>query len=344
MYGKSLQILPMKSAKLPKGKEYMKDEICNSGEYFGQLKKDGYWYVYEKDSDGESFLFSRVVGVNGYLAEKSANVPHIINFLSQRVPNGTIIIGEIYYPNKTSKDVTSIMGCLSDKAIERQNGEHGLIHFYMHDILMWAKVNYVENKYSNFKRYTKLEEKVYEFNLIEESFMEFADGVFVDLNDAVDASFENGEEGMILKKKTGLYCPDKKPAWNWIKFKIEDEHDVICMGYELPKVDYEGTELETWKYFIDGKPVTKSHYNGWIGALNIGVYKDGELVSIGTVSSGITDELCEEIKVNPNKYIGKPLAVKCMMVGDAALRHPAIDRWRLDDINPSECTWEKIFK
>ena len=53
---------------------------------------------------------------NNDIAEKSENVPHIMEIMD-RVPVGTIIIGEIYYPGKRSKDVTPIMGSLPDKAL-----------------------------------------------------------------------------------------------------------------------------------------------------------------------------------------------------------------------------------
>ena len=104
--------------------------ICASGDYFAQLKKDGYWYMFEK-TEHYSYLFSRTTSaVSGTLAEKSANVPHIMDIMNH-LPENTIIIGEIYYPGKSSKDVTPIMGSLPEKAIERQNGSYGFLHYYM---------------------------------------------------------------------------------------------------------------------------------------------------------------------------------------------------------------------
>ena len=80
------------------------------------------------------YLFSRnVSATTGILTEKLANVPHIQEAL-KILPCGTILIGEIYYPGKTSKDVTKIMGCLAPEAIRRQQTS-GLIHFYLHDII-----------------------------------------------------------------------------------------------------------------------------------------------------------------------------------------------------------------
>ena len=92
---KPLCIEPMKINKIPEGKEGSFPAICASGEYFAQLKKDGYWYQYEKTDEG-AYLWSRTVSkVTGTLAEKGANVPHIMSALDV-LPAGTIIIGEIY--------------------------------------------------------------------------------------------------------------------------------------------------------------------------------------------------------------------------------------------------------
>ena len=97
MYPEALIIEPMKINKIPDGKEHMFPSLCESGEYFAQLKKDGYWYMYEK-TENYAYLFSRTTSaVTGTLAEKSANVPHIMEVLNL-LPAGTILIGEIYYP------------------------------------------------------------------------------------------------------------------------------------------------------------------------------------------------------------------------------------------------------
>ena len=51
------------------------------------------------------------------------------------MPNGTVLLGEIYLPsNEKSKAVTTILGCLKDKALMRQDkGEK--LHFYIFDCL-----------------------------------------------------------------------------------------------------------------------------------------------------------------------------------------------------------------
>lgn len=361
-----LMIPPMKIWQLPKDKKHLKDKVCNSGEYFGQIKKDGYWYMFEKSSSGKCYLFSRVISKDtGLLTEKSKNVPHIIEYLDSKLPNGTILIGEIYYPNKTSKDVTKIMGCLPDKAIERQNKEYGKVHYYIFDVLYYSNNSALE--LTNLQRYILLKDIAHTHNLYDNEYIEIAESYFTDLSYRIDKSIEDGEEGMVLKKKDAYYVPDKRPAWNMIKFKIEDEYDVICTGFTKPEKVYKGDEISSWQYWLDeetGKiidpnempiipsckedmlyrytPITKPYYKGWVGGLEIGVFKDGEIMNIGRVSSGLSDEVLEDIKHNPNKYLNKPIKVKAMMAYEESLRHPVFIGLR-DDINIEDCTYEKIF-
>ncbi len=50
-----------------------------------------------------------------------------------------------------------------------------------------------------------------------------------------------------------------------------------------------------------------------------------------------------DIKLNPDKYMGKPFEIGAMSVDKSKLRHPRILRWR-DDIDVLDCTYDKIFK
>src|SRR5574344_767913 len=61
-------IQAMKIWKLPDGKENMFPQVCNSGDYFAELKKDGYWYQFEK-TEHYSYLFKSCQGTP-YPAER----------------------------------------------------------------------------------------------------------------------------------------------------------------------------------------------------------------------------------------------------------------------------------
>lgn len=356
---------------LPKGKEHLLAEKCSSGEYFGQIKKDGFWYQFNRTAN-HSYLFSRNESRDtGLLTEKIGNVPHIKKAL-EVLPKDTIIIGEIYVPGGTSKDTTRIMGCLPATAIKRQK-EEGLIHYYIHDIIAFNGVSMLSMP--AMKRYEVLVKVVDTFKLLENDFIELAMAYSDNLFERIGTALENGEEGMVLKHKTAPYTPGKKPAWSAIKCKQVDYADVVCMGFEDATKEYDGKELDTWQYWeieqesslgkgdwkryklVNGVqecikspmfrtiPVTKPYYYGWKTSIIIGAYNEkGELKKIGTVSSGLTDDMKKKITENPDEYIGEVLMVQCMQKDNDAqtLRHPIFKGFRVDK-NAKECTLEEIF-
>lgn len=380
-----LCIDPMKINKIPEGKEDLFPSICASGQYFAQLKKDGYWYQYERQED-RNYLWSRTTSkVTGTLAEKGDNVPHIMEALSH-LPVGTVLIGEIYYPGKRSKDVTPIMGSLPEKAIERQEGEYGWLHYYIHDIIYYNGVNLMN--YGAWVRYKILEKvwykyMLYDYTIDSEQFLELAEIVEDNIQEACAAALAAGEEGMVLKKKTAPYTPGKRPVWDTIKIKKTDTCDAVVMGTEPATKMYDGkmdvqinglgADAKSWLYWIiehreeepwgpewklyevlkpgnikvvhgvDYRtiPVTKAYYFGWPTAIRIGAYNDeGNIVSIGTVSSGLSDT----DKSNLASYVGKVCELAGMEKDLEAhtLRHFHFIRLRPDK-NPQECLINEIF-
>ncbi len=358
-------IMPMKVWKLPDGKENMFPEVCNSGNYFAQLKKDGYWYQFEKTANG-THLFSRTVSKKtGLLSDKIDSVPHINSALAT-LPEGTILIGEIYYPNGTSKNVTRIMGCLAPEAIKRQSTE-GEIHYYIHDIIKYKGVDLCG--IGAFHRYQVLQ-RVWEVHQLSNfSFLELAVAITDNIQEATAEALSNNEEGMVLKRKAAAYTPDKRPAWDTIKIKKMDFLDVVCMGFIDATINYTGKELENWPYWWDpdlnrryeiGRyykeycteevcmfyiPVTKGHYYGWKTAIRIGAYdSNGNLKEIGTIASGLTDELREDFAKNPEKYLGLVCSVQCMEKDskEQTLRHAFFKGFRPDK-EKKDCLLSEIF-
>ena len=342
---------------LPKGKENKLQEMCENGDYFAQIKKDGFWYQFVK-GENTSYLFSRNTSVaTGLLTEKIANVPHIEKALSV-LPKDTILVGEIYVPGGTSKDTTRIMGCLPEEAIKRQENE-GLVHYYVHDIIAFNGMNLMELGAE--KRYGILKGLFDNFYLANNSFIELAEKYDDNIFELIGKALESGEEGMVLKKKDYAYVPGKKPAWSAIKCKKVDYADVVCMGFEDATKEYDGKEIETWEYWENKEtgekligqyygnssliPVTKPYFKGWKTSIRIGAFdKNGVLKEIGTCSSGITDELREDFALNPDKYIGQTMMVQCMEKFSEAktLRHPIFKGFRIDK-DARECTLEEVF-
>lgn len=335
---------------------------CEDGTWFAQLKKDGAFYMYVKGLGGENYLFGRTISKKtGLLTEKSANVPHIIEAFHD-IPNGTILIGEIYYPGKTSKDVTSIMGCLAPKAIERQNGTYGAIHYYVYDCLGYNGTSLLN--YDNWTRYQVLQ-AIWKHDIVEGSVIpwtvELAAAVDEEIYASIGKALAAGEEGMVVKKKTALYEPGKRPM-TMLKAKQVDYIDAVIIGFKDPEIKYTGKEIETWQYWIDENfmnpkpigfhygepdaiPVTKHYYYGWYNAIEIGAYDEKENIhSIGTIASGLTDFMREDMSLHPDKYLNKVVKIQCMMKDnkEKTLRHGFLISIR-EDKDSKDCKLKDIF-
>lgn len=365
----NLMIEPMLIWKLPAGKESMLSEVCSNGEYFLEEKIDGAFYQFVK-TENHSYLFGRTVSkLSGILTEKSDNVPHLKEALSC-LPAGTILIGEIYVPGGTSKDTVSIMGCLPALAIKRQEKEP--IHYYVHDIIAYDTVNLIDSPAD--LRYKILSAIWEKHNLNQYSFLRLATRIDEDMEAEISRILKSGGEGVVLKKKDYPYTPGKRPAWSTIKVKQMDSIDLICTGFCDATKEYTGKELATWEYWEergeqsqDGeytwllsegryyedylhnphiyRPVTKPYFLGWKTAIRIGAYNDkGELVDLGTVSSGLTDDNKREMTENPDLWLGHVVALDCMQIDkkEHTLRHPVF-KCKREDKDAKDCVISEIF-
>ena len=361
-----LMIQPMLIWTLPANKKDKLSEICASGEYFAEEKIDGALYQFCRTDKG-NYLFGRTVSVkNGLLTNKIDNVPHIDSALSC-LPCGTVIIGEIYIPGGTSKNVTSIMGCLPAEAIKRQD-KQGKIKYYLHDMIFYNGEDM--QSWGAEARYQKLVEAWNEFHLEQFDFLRLAESFDTDIEERLSQILAAGGEGIVLKKKDAPYSEGKRPAWATIKCKQMDTIDLVCTRAIEATKEYTGKELETWPYWQERserdqngeytwlssegqyyedylhnphiyRPVTKPYFYGWKTAIGIGAYDDeGNLKEIGTVSSGLTDEM----RAHLDDYVGKVVALQCMSIDrkEKTLRHPIVKAWR-DDKNAAECKLSEVF-
>lgn len=353
----SLMYPSMLCWKLPPNKVNMLSEICSKGDYFLQEKIDGIWYQFVK-TENFSYLFGRNVSKksNGVLTEKSKNIPHIVNAFSV-LPANTIIIGEIYVPGGTSRDATRIMGCLPEEAIKRQE-EEGLVKYYCHDIIFYDGVNLLqveaERRYDILKAIWRL----HSFDSYD--FLRLAVKVETDLEETLSRILREGGEGVVLKKKTAPYSPDKRPAWHTIKVKQMDSIDLVITRTIEPTKEYTGKDIKTWPYWENEEgvlsaechyndegwiAVTKPYYLGWHTALGIGAYdENGDLIELGTVSSGLTDSDRKAMSKTPESYVGSVCSIDCMSIDKEGhtLRHPVFKEMRPDK-NPRECQINEIF-
>ena len=348
--------------KLPAGKENMMSEVCENGQYFAEEKLDGAWYQFTKGTSGEKYLFGRTISkVTGLMTEKGGNVPHILSAFDC-LPNGTALIGEIYYPGCTAKDTVTIMGCLPLEAIKMQyyTTGRGPIHYYVHDIIFYDGVNLMST--GAWDRYRILKAIWEKHDLGKYDYLRLAEVVERDIEDEVSRILKSGGEGMVLKKRDAIYYPGKRPAWTAIKFKQMDDIDLVCTRTIPATRNYTGKELETWPYWEDMQyggvysfnhydkpyfePVTKPYALGWHTAIGIGAYNnDGELIELGTVSSGLTDGDRALMGQDPSAFVGKVVSLHCMLIDrkEKTLRHPVFKAWR-DDKNPTDCKISEVFK
>ena len=342
-----------------------------SGDWFGAEKKDGYFAKLIKDEDGNIILYSRSRGVNGKFADKHEWVPHLNAFFNA-LPLGTCLLGELYFPSAPgSRMVTTVMGCLKEKAIDRQNkGEK--LHFYAFDCLAWNGKSYLTVPAA--ARFGVLDSNRL---LLTQNYTSAA--VYVrgkELWSMLQEILARGDEGVVITHKDGKYEPGKRPSKTTLKIKKELKQTIDCFFTgrgSAPTKEYTGKEIETWQYWQDSitgekkqgefyadykagaaiEPVTKGYFNGWHGSLEIGVlrhkvgskckirgeiFEDTEVYPIGWLS-GITDEM----KADPDKIAFIPMEVTAMEYDDFnhTLRHGKMVGWR-KDLTLRDCTLEKI--
>ena len=373
LYPGAFQIEAMKYAKQPSEKQI--EEAMSSGLWCAQPKVDGAHYILEKIDAHNIYLFARTKSkTTGELVEKGENVPHIISWARNNLPDKTVLCGEIYVPKGKSNDVTKIMGCKPEKAHTRQfkSDEYGgPIHYYVFDILYYKGQNLMElpfeQRYDRFLKYelgNKFWEKV-----------ELAPTYYNNFELHLSQIFVNGGEGMVFKRKDSTYQPGKRPTSQYC-FKIKehmDSIDLVCMELLDPVMEYTGKEIDTWPYWYDRKkdktyhwefdpnnpmtapssfydipgiePVTKHWYYGWKNAMRLGAYdQNGQLQEVCRVASGLDDAMRQDMAENPNNFLGKVIQISCMSLNkvDHTVRHPVFEKIRLDK-PATDCLLSEIF-
>lgn len=334
-----------------------KDEVYNyimSGDYIGALKVDGYYQRIVKDEDGNCFMIARSRNTKGEIVNKLGWLPQIKNWLA-RLPKGTALLCECYWPgNEGSKNITSILGCLKDKAIARQK-DHPL-HLYVFDCIAWDGKSLMEVPYSQRATYVRQMCYKYEHPCIDYAAYYEGPELWQQLQDYL----ASGREGMVIMRKDAIVYQKRTPARVSIKVKKELQQTIDCVviGANPPTETYTGKEIETWTYWLDLKtgeklegtyyneykmgrslePVTKGFFHGWCGSLRLGLYDTNlQLFYIGDVS-GITDE----VKANWKRYVGHVCEIGGMEIMDTGgIRHPKFLGWR-DDKEEYECTIDQL--
>ena len=343
-------------------KSYKKDpkietkEMIFSGDYIGSRKMDGAYFRFIKDMEGNMSLQGRSRSVKGCFLNKIGHVPQLHKFF-ESLPNGTCLLGELYFPNNEgSSNVTTIIGCLEEKARARQE-KGDKLHYYIFDIWAWGGLSYMNIATQDRFRNVEIFAEEYKSEYVEWAKYYEGERLWEELANILSL----GGEGVVITKKGSVPAPGKRTARKTLKIKKELSEPIDCFftGKGSPPTRlYSGKEIESWKYwenlqtgekiekplykeYYEGapiEPVTKPYFYGWAGSLEIGVVKDNKAFPIGFVS-GVTDE----IKANHQKYKGVPIEVAAMeILPTGGIRHPKFVRFR-KDLTLRDCTWEKFM-
>jgi ATP-dependent DNA ligase len=309
--------------------------------------------------DGNMKLQGRTESVNGGYLNKIEWVPQCNDFFNN-VPNGTVLLGELYFPNQRgSRKVTTILGCLKDKALERQNkGEK--LHYYVFDAWAYNGKSLLKTK---FEDRVKIIEKFDSTPYVEIAKYKEGEELWTELGSILS----NDGEGIVITRRDSFAEPNKRTARKTLKIKMEIEQtiDVFLDGeYKKPTMLYSGKEITAWPYWINEKtgehslsnkyseyqaggswtPVTKGFYNNWASAVSISVMKNGKPFHLGYIS-GISDEMKAGIVKENEKYKGKVFEISAMEVekidGNYSLRHGKFVQERKDK-TAEDCDFSQI--
>jgi ATP-dependent DNA ligase len=335
-------------------------------DYEFQVKEDGDRRLLYFTKD-KVYNTSRSKGADtGLPVDKTDNVPHIRD-LNIPYLEGTIIDCEFIHNRGFQDGVRKIMGCLPEKAIQRQE-EWGLIEVYVFDIISYKGTFLHESSLKH--RLSKLEE-VYNTYFKDIAFfhmVKFVHGTKEEKMAKFNEIVASGGEGFVAKNIYSTYRLSTEkclsPLKNaWIKVKREFNGDFVIMGFDEPTEEYTGDHLDMHAYWQDetgekmmlrgmdeaihythhnGIPtraITEFYYKNWIGAIRFGEHENGILVERGSVT-GITKQLRAELSSNPEKYIGKVIEIDAMQrTKDKALRQPVFKGFRSDKL-PEDCIYE----
>lgn len=286
-------------------------------EYVIEEKFDGYSYL-NQGGEFYSKRLSSAKGNEGMPVCKSDSI-HITPLLREVYKRcGANLHGELYIPGGISDDVTKILGCTPDLAIERTMAVEPSkrLHYMLIDIREYKGYNLINEPY--WVRRSILEHVYYTYikDIDPYHYIVLPPVIMHDPNEVFKRIVRRGGEGVIFKRTDGLYIPGKKPANNWVKGKKKITYDVVMMGLN------EGT----------GK--NKDIF----GSIKFGHYIDGKLVQCGNCSSGLEDETRQYIYDHADKMIANKQVFEIEAIQESikSFRNAVFLRLR-DDKDASEC-------
>ena len=354
------------SAMSPDVRQRHLEEMAASGNYLWSEKFDGNFsraVITPERNALQTRGISKVTGTYSELQEKVFFWDNVLAAFNDT----TVILGEVYLPGGIDKDVGSIARCLVDKARARQKDVK--LEWRIFDVLALDGDSFLDKPIEYRIQYIPEVVKRINSPLVQGIAYHQMDETFFD---EILKIFERGGEGAVCYKKGILYTPDKRSsAWTTCKVKQEISSDIDCFitDVEKPTKLYTGKELSSWPFWEEMRtgelvygeyfgeyrtggaytPVTKNYYYNYPGAVYVSVFnKQGAIIQLCKVA-GLTDEFKAELRDNFEDWYMCPLTIGGMMVstadknGGISIRHPYLKSIRKDDMNPEDCTLEKII-
>lgn len=297
--------------------------LVSSYSYAVEEKYDGYSYL---NVEGRFFSkrLSQAKGNEGMPVEKTGHLPHLAKILKSVYEMcGADLHGELYKIGGISDDVTKILGCAEDEALNRQRGlaPDQMLHYMLIDIRAFNGKSLIKEPHNIRRAILKYVYYEYIQPIDKYGYIRLTEELHGDPRDEFRRIVRAGGEGIIIKREDALYIPGKKPANNWIKGKKKITHDVVMMGLNA------GT----------GKNA------GLFGSIEFGQVINGKLVKCGNCSSGLEDDMRAYIYNNADMLIGRKQVFEIEAIQESAksFRNAVYLRMR-DDKGWEECIPENI--
>ena len=213
------------------------NERIFSGEWLGALKRDGAFYRFTSNENGEMELLGRSKSkTTGDYLNRLDHVPHLQNFF-EKLPNGTCLLGELYVPsNEQAKSTTAIMNSLTPRALKMQANEP--LKYYVFDVLAWNGESWINRPAK--ERFEFLNNCAQNYI---DSNVEWAHYYYgKELWEKLQSYIADGNEGMVIINERAPYRPGKRSTKDSLKIKkeLKETIDCVVIGMNGPSREYTG--------------------------------------------------------------------------------------------------------
>jgi ATP-dependent DNA ligase len=329
------------------------DMMKDGSEWIAEEKFDGMRLIGQMDITGTRYT-SRGASVNDPARpiEKTDALPHL-NIAFPASLWGTAIDGELIAEGKISSDVSGTLRAKDGRSTDD-------LVMVLYDLPYYQGQDLTDSAVEMpFWRRRELLELVFESMT---KFWIHENGSLVgfpfrlvlqhrsDKEDLLKQVLADGGEGIMLKKKDGLYVQGKRPSETMYKIKKHMEDDVIIIGYTDGKGKYAGQigAIRFGQYvpkaicaLADLRPIKAEQTHQNLQRVIPDTVDPLGLCELGQ-TSGMSDAIRRELTDNGDTYVGRVMKVKAMeRLPGGTFRHPQFVEIREPgDKAAAECIWE----